>query len=364
MELLFNLYKIHSMSGQENQMRKFIKDYVRNNVPGATVEQKNKNIYIVKGESETYPCVVAHLDQVQTKHSKDFKVFEHDGILFGYSAQNKRQEGLGADDKNGIWVALKCLERFDNIKVAFFHSEEIGTVGSENAEMDFFKDVRFVLEADRRNGGDLITNICGMIASNEFINDIMPYAEVHGYKETTGMLTDVETLSDNGLGVSAVNMSCGYYNPHTDEECTDVSELENCLAFAMDIIENCKGVYPFERKRSVVVYSPTKLSHPFFWGDDDDDWGKSPSQSNKSVVHDEYEDEDVQIVDFNDYANPWDALYDFCYQNMHLSEYDLWYYVSADCDTYGITYEDFADVYDSALSDLCEYEDTMYSKMF
>lgn len=353
MELLFNLYKIHSMSGQENPMRKFIKSYVRNNIPGASVEQKDKNIYIVKGESETYPCVVAHLDQVQTKHSKDFKVFESDGILFGYSAQNKRQEGLGADDKNGIWVALKCLERFDNIKVAFFHSEEIGTVGSDNADMNFFKDVRFVLEADRRNGGDLITNIGGMIASNEFINDIMPYAEARGYKETTGLLTDVETLSDNGLGVSAINMSCGYYNPHTDEECTDVSELENCLAFAMDIIENCTNVYTFERQ------APSYSSWGKLW-----DWGKTKSSNNVVVVHDDYEDEDVSLVDFKDYANPWDALYDFCYQNMHLSEYDLWYYVSADCDTYGITYSDFVAIYDEAMMDLCEDEDERWNKVF
>ena len=33
MELLKKLYSIHSMSGHEDAMRKFIKNYVRENVP-------------------------------------------------------------------------------------------------------------------------------------------------------------------------------------------------------------------------------------------------------------------------------------------------------------------------------------------
>jgi hypothetical protein len=35
-------------------------------------------------------------------------------------------EGLGADDKNGIWIALQCLKKYDTVKVAFFVSEEVG----------------------------------------------------------------------------------------------------------------------------------------------------------------------------------------------------------------------------------------------
>lgn len=230
-------------------MRKFIKRYVRDNIAGAVCRQDHGNIYIVKGESETYPCVVAHLDQVQHKHSKDFTVIELSGRLFGFSGGSARQEGLGADDKNGIWVALKCLEHFDAIKVALFWGEETGCQGSSKADMQFFTDCRFAIQADRRNGGDLITDICGSICSDDFKNDIADIAERHGYKQTYGMMTDVETLSDNGLGVSAINMSCGYYNPHTDEEYTDIAELYNCLEFAKDIISECTKVYPFKRER-------------------------------------------------------------------------------------------------------------------
>lgn len=336
MELLKKLYSIHSMSGQEGAMRKFVKNYVKQNIKGATVRQDHGNIYIVKGESETYPCVAAHLDQVQKKHSPDFKVFEYNGVLFGFSAQYGRQEGLGADDKNGIWVALKCLERFDAMKVALFWGEETGCEGSSVADMGFFKDCRFVLQADRRNGGDLITDISGPICSDEFIEDISEIAKGRGYKETSGLMTDVETLADNGLGLSAINFSCGYYNPHTDTEITYLPELENCLGFAVDIIEKCTKVYPFERPR----YSR------FDWYDD---WRNyyyygakkvtAKSIKGKEVKKKDTEKEipdDIFLPDFNDYATPEDAIEDFIFQNLGKGNiYKLWDYISADCDVYG-----------------------------
>ena len=392
MELLKKLYSIHSMSGHEDAMRKFIKNYVRENVPGCVVVQKDHNVYITKGRG-TYPCVVAHLDQVQRNHSSDFRVLELDGRLFGFSAKNARQEGLGADDKNGIWVALKCLERFDNIKVAFFHSEEIGTVGSGEADMKFFKDCRFVIEADRRNGGDLITDICGDICSQEFKDDIAEIADVHGYKETSGMLTDVETLSDNGLGLSCINFSCGYYNPHTDQEYTVIEELENCLDFAMDIIEKCTKVYKFKREKSYGRYGGygyggygRGYGYGYGYGyggyygggskgksEPKNGWwnyyGSKPAAQTGNVAYAKPKEEkkhevavydaeadhirDIYTVDFKDYADPYDAVYAFVRANIDdYSQDTLWYYIEADCDTYGISYGDFEDIYDTVLEEV------------
>lgn len=247
MELLQQLYKIHSPSKGEKKMRKFIKDWIRRNVPDAIVNvDKTGNVYVVRGESESYPCIVSHMDQVQTKHEKDFKCFIVDGKVFGFSPSAMEMRGLGADDKNGIWVCLKCLAKYDVMKCAFFVGEEIGCIGSDAADMEFFDDARYVLQCDRRNGGDFITSIWGSLCSKEFI-EATGYKEF-GYKETNGLSTDVGTLKDNGLKVSCVNMSCGYYKPHTDEEYTVVSELKNCLAFVEHIVESCTKVYPHEQE--------------------------------------------------------------------------------------------------------------------
>ena len=244
MYLLENLYKIHSQSGEERLMRNFVDSMCRRCGAETWVDDKG-NLYALKGEAETYPCVVAHLDQVQHVHSDDFRSIIVDDIILGFSPENKSQEGLGADDKNGIWVALKCLEHFDVLKCAFFVGEEIGCVGSSSAEMEFFDDCRFVIQCDRRGGSDLINNAGGVeLCSDEFLLDI-GYAEF-GYKPTTGLMTDVMTLKERGLKVSCCNLSCGYYEPHTDSEVTSISELQNCLDFVMDIITRCEKVYPHE----------------------------------------------------------------------------------------------------------------------
>ncbi|MFR9527523.1 MAG: hypothetical protein SNI45_05555 [Rikenellaceae bacterium] len=248
MELLKKLYEIHSPSGREKKIKQFIKRYIRANISDCIIESdKAGNIYITRGVSETYPCIVAHLDQVQTIHSSDFKAIETEVMIFGYSKKNRSFEGLGADDKNGIFIALKCLEKYDTIKIALFVKEEIGCVGSYEADMGFFADCRFVIEPDRKGAPDFITSIgFTTLCSDEFINDCN--IEKFGYRETQGMMTDVLALKENGLEISCINLSCGYYEPHTNNEFTVKADLLNCLNLVFHIIENCQKVYPHKNQ--------------------------------------------------------------------------------------------------------------------
>ncbi len=244
-ELLFQLYGIFSPSGKEKKMRKFIKDYIKKNCGDCKVTKDNLgNLFIVKGQSETYPCLAAHLDQVQRTHSKDFTCIEIQDKVIGWSPKLMEQQGLGADDKNGIWICLECLKRYDVLKVAFFVSEEVGCVGSYGCDLDFFKDCRFIVEPDRRGSSDLITDMCcGDVCSHEFI--LALDAKAYGYEHDSGSITDVGELVPRGVGISCLNLSCGYYHAHTNYEYTCLPELNNCLDFVCHIIETCTAVYPF-----------------------------------------------------------------------------------------------------------------------
>lgn len=242
--LLKQLFCIHSKSGKEGKIRKFLWNHIRQNIPNAKIVcDKPGNLYITKGKSETYPCIVAHMDQVQDKHSKDFIAYEAEDIIIGFSPKRREQQGLGADDKCGIWIGLKCLQKFEALKLAFFVGEEVGCKGSGQAEMDFFSDCRFVIEPDRKGAEDLITQIGWTpLCSDDFLKDIG--FKKFGYKETDGMMTDIEALKDNGLAISCINLSCGYYKPHTDQEFVYKPALSNCLAFIEHIIKTCTKVYP------------------------------------------------------------------------------------------------------------------------
>lgn len=265
--LLKKLYSIHSKSGQEGKMISFIYEWINTNVKNAfvDVDWNTGNMYITKGNAQTFPCIVAHLDQVQDKHPRDFVAVETRDIIFGYSPKTRKQCGLGADDKNGIWIALKCLQKYDNIKLAFFVSEEVGCIGSSQAKMDFFKDCRFVIEPDRRGNSDFITEIsCLDLCSDEFITAVSP--ENYGYTPTNGMMTDVEELKEQGLEVSCCNMSCGYYDPHTDHEFTVKRDIIKCLRFVEHIIEDCTQVYP-HTPQNVAFYQ----GYSFGWCDEYDE---------------------------------------------------------------------------------------------
>lgn len=244
MELLKTLYSIYSPSTGEKKMRRFIKRWIYNNIPQAEVTTDAKgNIYVIKGNAENYPCIVSHIDQVQKTHSKDFVCIESEDVIFGYSPKNHRQEGLGADDKNGIWIALKCLQKYPVMKAAFFVEEEIGCRGSAQADLEFFTDCRYVVQCDRRGNNDLITSISFTeLCSKEFVEATRH--EMFGYIPTDGMMTDVLELKERGIELSCINMSCGYYKPHTEQEFTDKNDLLNCQKFVEHIIENCTEVYP------------------------------------------------------------------------------------------------------------------------
>ena len=241
--LLKKLYAIHSPSGKEDKMIKFLISYIKTLLGDIKLARDAYgNLYAWKGESETYPCIVAHLDQVQRTHSQDFRAIETRDIIFGYSAKNHQIEGLGADDKNGILIALEALRKYDCLKVVFFKEEEIGCRGSQNCMISFFDNCRFVIQCDRKGKSDLITSIgCNDLCSEKFIQDIDP--EKWDYKEEQGMMTDVETLKEKGLSVSAINLSCGYYNPHTDEEIIVKRDLEKCWKLVQHIIDDCTEVY-------------------------------------------------------------------------------------------------------------------------
>lgn len=247
MKLLAHLYKYDAHSMNEKNFSEEVKRLCEER--GASVVTDSiGNLYVTKGQSETYPCIVAHLDEVHDSRGKNFAVYSDGNIIRGYDNFGKNiPHGIGADDKNGIWVALKCLEQFEAVKCAFFVGEEIGCVGSGRADMKFFTNCRFALQCDRRNDSDLIVSVSGQqLCSKRFLKDI-GYKD-YGYSKTTGLLTDVYTLKRNGLKISCVNMSCGYYNPHTPTEYTNFDHLLKCLKFVSHIVESCTDVYPHDKR--------------------------------------------------------------------------------------------------------------------
>lgn len=222
------------------------------------------NIYVEKGDAYAKPCIVAHMDTVHDI-VEDLSILDIDGKLTGFNRVQMTQTGIGGDDKVGIFIALECLAHFDNIKVAFFRDEEVGCLGSSNADMAFFDDCTFVLQCDRKGNQDFIINASGTeLSSSIFQKTIKKNIERFGYSFANGMMTDVMTLKQNGLRVSCANISCGYYNPHSDNEYVVVEDVMNCLDLVMDLMYLYgSDVFAHEYK-----YVYTKYEYKSSWATD------------------------------------------------------------------------------------------------
>lgn len=247
MELLRKLYSLHAPTGSEWPMIQFVLDHLATHVPQANIKIDDwGNMYITRSSSEIadgFPTLCCHIDQVQKNHSDDFEVRETDGVLTGWSESRQEQEGLGADDKNGIWVCLKSLELYDHLKVFMSVGEEKGCWGSNRADMTFFNDSLYILEPDCKGGEEIRTLLRGVpVASKEFEEALE--AAKFGYIIAEGKTTDILPLTLSGVGVSCANIPCGYYNPHKDDEYCNVAELEKCLEFVLHTIQTLRIRYP------------------------------------------------------------------------------------------------------------------------
>lgn len=199
----------------------------RGDISGQVQYDDAGNIYVTKGQAESYPCVVAHYDQVHIPVDS-FCLKRHDDILYAINGDTGEQVGVGGDDKSGIYVLLMALRKVDAVKAVVFADEEVGMVGSRECDIGFFDDTHVVIEVDRNGGGDACTFTNGVdVASEEYIIDALDILNDHGYKPTQGMATDIGELRIMGMKTPSMNLSGGYYRPHTGTEIVLVSELMN-----------------------------------------------------------------------------------------------------------------------------------------
>ena len=99
---LIELYNIASPSGKEKRMARYIMAELKKweSPAGKT---RTGNIYAVKGNADTYPCVVAHIDEVHRNKTGNYGAYiVADEMVIGYDRRKRCQTGIGADDKNGI----------------------------------------------------------------------------------------------------------------------------------------------------------------------------------------------------------------------------------------------------------------------
>ena len=171
--------------------------------------------------------------------------------------------GVGGDDKCGIVIALyTAIKSKKQAKYFFFASEEIGSIGAKAMNSNEFKNISTFIQFDRKNSHDIIRRYSGTDTTNySFDGDTKNTFKKFGYSLANGSVTDVISLwNKNIIEVSVVNLSCGYYNPHTFSEYVVIDSLKQATILAGELITTLKNKM-YTHKHQTTDYSSTWTSY-------------------------------------------------------------------------------------------------------
>ena len=211
--------------------------------------------------------LVAHMDTVHKEQCK--AIIKNDNKL-------SSPQGIGGDDRCGIFIIMNIVKEL-NCSVLLCEDEEIGCIGAhkfidakrrytdENGkeiEVRYIDElgVNYMVELDRRGNNDAVFYSCG---NNEFIDFV---EDSTNFKFAYGSTSDISVLMPEAK-LSAVNLSCGYYNAHTVGEYVMYDEMMDTVEVAKALIkQECDKPFEYIKKTYKFCGSSVSYEKPYVRG--------------------------------------------------------------------------------------------------
>ena len=230
---MMSLFSVPAGGNNETVISMYIIRYLNEHNISYYIDAYN-NIIARKGSGQTFATYVCHIDTVHD-YTDGYHVAMSNRHIIAYN-DSQTQIGCGGDDKCGVWTCLQLLIHVDNVLCVFFSREETGGEGSTNIDIDVFSRSRFIAGIDRWGNCDIVNEYYGEITvSDEFMSRIKKVRKAYGYTYNYGMFTDALNLYERDVGLSCINVSCGYYAHHSSQEYVDVDELYTCLLLCIEL---------------------------------------------------------------------------------------------------------------------------------
>ncbi len=185
--------------------------------------QVKKNVKFVYGEGTIPILLVAHVDTVHVTLPHDIYVDKDEQVMWS-------PQGLGADDRAGVYAILQILEKGYRPFVLFTDEEESGGIGATNAAYLLKPDVKYVIGLDRRGSNDAVYYDCANCEFEDYITS-------QGFNFACGSFSDISILCPE-WGIAGVNLSVGYYCAHTKAEYLKLNELNNTIQRVSKMLDN------------------------------------------------------------------------------------------------------------------------------
>ena len=271
---LYEVMQVPSYSRNEYRMALFIILWARKNGIDYDYDKKG-NIYLTKGkleEGEYYPCVTSHMDTVQDK-AKPYALAGAELPLRTRrvtSTVNEKEvrheifidgQGIGADDKLGVYISLQLMKHFDKIKAAFFVEEEVGMCGSKELKAEFFDDVAYVIGWDSPELFRAAYKCSGtqLFSADFYKNHLKPVTDKWGFKDSyfhSEPFTDVIQIREK-TNVMCMNFGNGGWLAHSTTEYLVIEHVDHAVGMGIDIIQSIGNKERFLFQKKTYSYDRT-----------------------------------------------------------------------------------------------------------
>jgi hypothetical protein len=202
---------------------------------------------LVYGEAPV--LLISHLDTV---HKETVKTIckSADGNTW------MSPQGIGGDDRCGVYSICDVYDKAPKKPwLLFTCQEEVGGIGASTFASDYeaklypseMDAIKLIVEVDRKGSKDAVYYDCDVPELEEYITS-------KGYKTAFGTFTDISIVAPV-MGIAAVNLSSGYYNPHTQYEYIDINEMKTTAKTVLDIVNESKTLPKYVYVEAVYSYS-------------------------------------------------------------------------------------------------------------
>lgn len=259
-KMLMEIFTIPAMSSNEIGMAKYIEKKLQE--LGIDYEKDaHGNIFKLDGAK---PFLNSHMDTVQD--IEDCYLVNHisikeDSILDGLGV-------IGGDDKCGIYIILRILEKGYDINFSFSVEEETGLHGARKlvaAQKDRLKECLYGITLDRKGNSDIICSYNGY-GTDEFEEALSKVGEEFEYKPTPGVLSDADEFNKT---MSCANLSVGYYRAHTKGEFVILRDLIKAEKYVESILQNITEKFEIpEQAYKYTRYYPGRSAYGSTYYDD------------------------------------------------------------------------------------------------
>lgn len=188
-------------------------------------------------------ALVAHLDTVFPIPPEDIYYDREKNVIWS-------PQGLGADDRAGVFAIIKIIRSGLKPHIIFTTDEEIGGAGAKKFVQDFISpmgDMKYLIQLDRAGTNDCVFYNC---INEEFID----YVESFGFIERFGTFSDISIICP-AWRIAGVNLSIGYFDEHSISETFHINPFLATIDKTINMLKDSPNASYFKYIQAKYKYS-------------------------------------------------------------------------------------------------------------